>query len=65
VTGQAPLVVVPVIGEPVKRSNRWIWILLGASVLVICLIGAIFAYHNFVKPLDVLWFSTLRKFGLG
>jgi uncharacterized protein involved in exopolysaccharide biosynthesis len=65
ITGQTPLVVVPVIGESVKKPSKLPWILLGATVLVICLIGAIFAYHIYVKPLDVLWFSTLRKIGLG
>lgn len=65
ITGQTPLVVVPVIGESIKKPKKWPWILLGATVLVICLIGAIFAYHAYVKPLDVLWFSTLRKLGLG
>lgn len=65
ITGQAPLVVVPVIGESIKRPSKWPWILLGATVLFICLIGAIFAYHTYVRPLDVLWFSTLRKLGLG
>ncbi|MPY75494.1 MAG: lipopolysaccharide biosynthesis protein [Alphaproteobacteria bacterium] len=65
ITGQAPLVVVPVIGESIKKPSKWPWILLGATVLVVCLIGAIFAYHTYVRPLDVLWFSTLRKLGLG
>lgn len=65
ITGQTPLVVVPVIGESIEKPKKWPWILLGATVLVICLIGAIFAYHAYVKPLDVLWFSTLRKLGLG
>ena len=65
ITGQAPLVVVPVIGESIKKPSKWPWILLGATVLLICLIGAIFAYHTYVRPLDVLWFSTLRKLGLG
>lgn len=65
ITGQAPLVVVPVIGESIKKPSKWPWILLGATVLIICLIGAIFAYHTYVRPLDVLWFSTLRKLGLG
>ena len=65
ITGQTPLVVVPVIGESIKKPSRLPWILVGATVLVICLIGAISAYHTYVKPLDVLWFSTLRKIGLG
>jgi hypothetical protein len=66
ITGQRPLVVVPVIGEPVKKqTGKWVFILLGITLLAICLIGAIFAYHTYVKPLDVLWFSTLRRFGMG
>jgi uncharacterized protein involved in exopolysaccharide biosynthesis len=66
ITGQRPLVVLPVIGEPVKKqTGKWVFILLGITLLAICLIGAIFAYHTYVKPLDVLWFSTLRRFGMG
>ena len=66
VVGQAPLVVVPIIGEKeVGKSRRWLWISLAALGGVVSIIAVIFAYHFFVSPLDVWWFSTLRKFGLG
>jgi protein tyrosine kinase modulator len=66
VVGQAPLVVIPVLGEQRdERPKRWPWIALGAAVFVIILAGGLYAYHHYVKPLDVMWFSTLRRFGLG
>ncbi len=66
IVGQAPLVVIPVLGEQRdERPKRWPWIALGAVVFVIFLAGGLYAYHHYVKPLDVLWFSTLRRFGLG
>jgi protein tyrosine kinase modulator len=66
VVGQAPLVVVPVIGEKeAGKSRRWLWISLAALGGVVAIVAAIFAYHIFVSPLDVWWFSTLRKIGIG
>ena len=65
ITGQAPLVVIPVIGEHEKHPKKWPWIALGAVVVLALLVGGLFAYDRFVKPLDVLWFSTLHKFGMG
>jgi protein tyrosine kinase modulator len=65
ITGQAPLVVIPVIGEHEERPKKWPWIALGAVVVLALLVGGLFAYDRFVKPLDVLWFSTLHKFGMG
>ncbi len=62
--GQAPLVVIPMIGESTKKPSKWLWITLGALGLVLCVMAGIYAYHLFVKPLDVLWFGTLRKFGI-
>jgi len=66
VVGQAPLVIVPVIGAQ-KKSNRrvWIWVLVSIVLAIVCIIAAIYAYHIYVRPVDVLWFSTLRKYGLG
>jgi succinoglycan biosynthesis transport protein ExoP len=65
VIGQAPLVIIPVIGEREERPKRWPWIALAGVVVVIFLAGGLYAYHRYVSPLDVLWFSTLRKFGMG
>ncbi len=66
VVGQAPLVVVPIIGEQrEERPKRWPWIALAALVFLILLAGGLVAYNHYVRPLDVLWFSTLRRFGFG
>jgi uncharacterized protein involved in exopolysaccharide biosynthesis len=66
VVGQAPLVIVPVIGEQDgKKSRLWIWVSLSVGIAIVCILAAIYAYHEFVRPVDVLWFSTLRKYGLG
>jgi protein tyrosine kinase modulator len=66
VVGQAPLVVVPVIGEKETGKNRrWLWISLAVLGGVVSIVAAIFAYHIFISPLDVWWFSTLRKIGIG
>jgi protein tyrosine kinase modulator len=66
VVGQAPLVVIPVIGEPdTGKSRRMLWISLAALGGVISIVAVIFSYHFFVSPLDVWWFSTLRKYGIG
>lgn len=66
VVGQAPLVIVPIIGDQeTGKSRLWLWILLSIGIAVVCILAAIYAYHEFVRPVDVLWFSTLRKYGLG
>ena len=66
VVGQPPLVVIPQMGQQTERKGRlWLWILLGILGFIVCIVAAIYAYHLYVKPLDVLWFSTLRRFGLG
>ncbi|MEM7504861.1 MAG: GNVR domain-containing protein [Pseudomonadota bacterium] len=66
VVGQPPLVVIPQMGQQSeKKGRRWLWVLLGIFGLIVCIVAAIYAYHLYVKPLDVLWFSTLRRFGLG
>lgn len=66
VVGQAPLVIVPVIGEQNRKNGRfWLWVFLTVGIAIIGIVAAIYAYHEFVRPVDVLWFSTLRKYGLG
>jgi len=66
VVGQAPLVIVPVIGEQDRKKGLfWLWVFLIVGIAIICIVAAIYAYHEFVRPVDVLWFSTLRKYGLG
>ena len=64
--GEAPLVVVPVIGEKEARKRRFgLWIGMAVGIGLVCIVAAIFAYHLLVSPIDVWWFSTLRKYGLG
>jgi heme/copper-type cytochrome/quinol oxidase subunit 2 len=66
VAGQVPLVVVPVIGKAeARKSRRWLWIALAVVAGILSIVVAMLAYHFFVTPLDVWWFSKLRQLGLG
>jgi polysaccharide biosynthesis transport protein len=63
-TGVAPLALVPHIGnlaEELARRRR-MWITAGTTAATFCV--AVALYHFFVRPLDVVWFSLARKFGL-
>jgi len=58
--GVPPLVVVPRIDTPEDKARRrriLQYSLAGLIVLMICLLVL---FHNFVRPLDVLWYSILR-----
>lgn len=64
-TQQFPLAVVPFMPneEDLSRARtRWRFVqTAGVSAVAVMLV----ILHLFVVPLDVLWFSTLRRFGLG
>jgi len=58
--GVPPLVVVPRIDTPegkARRRRTILYSLAGLFVLMVCLLVI---FHNFVRPLDVLWYSILR-----
>lgn len=65
VSGIQTLAVVPYIEtdlETAKDDGKKLqWVAVGVVVLIL----GIIAIHFFYKPLDVLWFVLLRKFGLG
>jgi hypothetical protein len=60
-TGAPPLAVIPYIETQADRRRRvrrvWIWIL---GVIAFLVAGAA-AVHFFWKPLDILWFTLLRR----
>jgi uncharacterized protein involved in exopolysaccharide biosynthesis len=63
--GAPPLVVIPLMtsNEDLKRRNRRIlWITLSVVVALVAALGVV---HYFVRPLDLLWFVMLRRFGFG
>lgn len=62
--GTAPLAIVPYIETSTEKSGRYIkYVILVAIVLATILI-ALFLFNQFVKPLDVLWYSLGRRIGL-
>jgi hypothetical protein len=62
ITGAAPLAVIPYIpiAADRQRRNRRRVALAGAAAL--CAVAGVAAVHFFVMPLDLLWFTLLRKF---
>lgn len=64
ITGAPPLALIPHIGVPAERRRR-VWRLLLLAVAAVALVAAaVVAVHLFVKPLDLLWFTLLRKLEL-
>lgn len=60
-TGVLPLAVIPYIDVPADRRRRRRRRLALASALLLMLVVAPIGLHLFVRPLDVLWFTVLRK----
>jgi succinoglycan biosynthesis transport protein ExoP len=63
-TGVPPLALVPHIGtqSEARQRRRRLRIAMGSAVASLCI--AIVSIHLFYQPLDVLWFSFARRFGL-
>jgi succinoglycan biosynthesis transport protein ExoP len=63
-TGVPPLVLIPHIGTEAeaRQSRRRMRIAMGSAFASLCI--AIVSIHLFYRPLDVLWFSFARRFGL-
>jgi polysaccharide biosynthesis transport protein len=63
-TGVPPLALVPHIGTvaEAQAARRRKWYAIGTSVATVC-VGVVLI-HFFFMPLDVLWFTFARRFGL-
>jgi succinoglycan biosynthesis transport protein ExoP len=62
--GEAPLALIPTIaiGDRVRIARQRLRYALGA--VAVAAISAVLAVHFMYRPVDVLWFAMLRKFGL-
>jgi hypothetical protein len=61
---EAPLALIPEIatdGEARIVKQRWRYAL---GAVAVATLSAIAAVHFMYRPVDVLWFTVLRKFGL-
>jgi succinoglycan biosynthesis transport protein ExoP len=63
-TGIPPLALVPHIGTlaEARAAQRRKWYAIGTSFATVCV--AVVLIHFFFMPLDVLWFTFARRFGL-
>lgn len=64
VTGEAPLVVVPLITTKEEVSKRKKWRIKMALAVVLSAVGAVVLVHFIVMPLDILLYKLMFKFGL-
>ena len=64
ITGAPPLALIPNIAVAADRRRRiWVRVLLAVTAAVL-LVVAVVAFHLLVRPLDILWFTLLRKLEL-
>jgi uncharacterized protein involved in exopolysaccharide biosynthesis len=61
ITGAPPLAVIPQIGVPADRRRRVRRTALLAGTAAVVTVAGIVAVHFFVMPLDILWFTVLRR----
>jgi hypothetical protein len=63
-TGIPPLALVPYIGTETERraGRRQLRLAVGSAMATACV--AVALVHFFYRPLDVLWFTFARRFGL-
>lgn len=61
--GISPLTVIPYIETEAERKRRYLKYTLFFILTLLIGIGALIIIHFYYKPLDVLWFVSLRKFG--
>ncbi|AGA91766.1 uncharacterized protein involved in exopolysaccharide biosynthesis [Thioflavicoccus mobilis 8321] len=64
ITGAPPMAIIPHIGIAEERRRQVRRRLLLAGVAIVGLLIGIIGVHLFVKPLDLIWFSLLRKLDL-
>ena len=62
--GTAPLAVVPYMETSTEKSTRYMKYVIIIAVAVVMVLIALFLFNQFVKPLDVLWFSLGRRIGI-
>jgi polysaccharide chain length determinant protein (PEP-CTERM system associated) len=63
-TGVPPIAVIPEIVTAGQRRMRTMIRAMIAAAVLVAIVLALIAIHVFYQPLDVLWFSSLRRFGL-
>ncbi len=61
--GEMPLTVVPYIETPDEKRKKQLRIMILGLFIFTLLIFVLASVHFFIKPLDVLWFVLLRRFG--
>ena len=63
ITGIAPLALVPriITTEELRLGRRRVRLALGSAAGSFCI--ALVVVHLFYRPLDVVWFSLLHRFG--
>ena len=64
ITGAPPMAIIPRIGTAEERRRQVRRRLLLAGGVIVGLLVGIIGVHLFVKPLDLIWFSLLRKLDL-
>jgi uncharacterized protein involved in exopolysaccharide biosynthesis len=64
ITGAPPLAVIPRISTRAEQRRRLRRRLLLVAAATACLVIGVVAVHLFVKPLDLIWFTLLRKLEL-
>ncbi|MGB5832510.1 MAG: Wzz/FepE/Etk N-terminal domain-containing protein [Thiohalocapsa sp.] len=61
ITGAPPLAVIPYIGVPEDRRRRVRKRAVLAGAAAVCAVAGVAAVHFFFMPLDLLWFTLLRR----
>ena len=60
-TGAAPLAVIPYLESDEEKTQRKRKKIRRAAAAIAAVIIAVTLFHNFLMPLDVLWYKVLRK----
>ncbi len=63
-TGEPPLAMIPRIETAADRRRRLLYRLLALVGVLLLLAGVLLAVHLLFMPLDVLWYTALRKLGV-
>jgi len=61
--GMPPLAVIPLITNATDRRKKALRQLVSVAAVIFVIVGACLLIHLFFMPLDVLWFSILRRLG--